>query len=78
MNLLGNPIFLLLAVILSGYLLRPDQTVDLFPRLLGHHLFGLAFGLAGYGLPPVLQSLEAFPFHLFRGPAGRAGASSIP
>ena len=57
MNLLGNPIFLLLAVILSGYLLGRIRLLTFSLGSSAIIFSGLAFGLAGYGLPPVLQSL---------------------
>ena len=57
MDLLGNPIFLLLAVILSGSLLGRIRLLTFSLGSSAIIFSGLAFGLAGYGLPPVLQSL---------------------
>ncbi|NCD25949.1 MAG: transporter [Deltaproteobacteria bacterium] len=57
MELLNNPIFVLLAVILSGHLLG---RIRLWSFSLGSSAIifsGLALGLAGFNLPPVLQSL---------------------
>ena len=57
MDLLNNPIFLLLAVILSGHILGK---VRLRTFSLGSSAIifsGLAFGLAGFSLPPAFQSL---------------------
>lgn len=57
MELLNNPIFLLLAVILSGHLLG---RIRLWSFSLGSSAIifsGLIFGLAGFSIPPVIQSL---------------------
>ena len=57
MALLHNPIFLLLAVILTGHLLGRVKILSFSLGSSAIIFSGLAFGLAGHGLPAVLQSL---------------------
>lgn len=56
-ELFNNPVFLLLAVILCGYGLGRIRLKTLSLGSAAIIFAGLAFGLADYGLPPVLQSL---------------------
>lgn len=62
MDLLSNPVFLLLAVILSGYLLGRIKLRGFSLGASGVVFSGLAFGLAGVSLPPVIQSLGLILF----------------
>ena len=57
MELLNNPIFLLLAVILSGHLLGRIRVWSFSLGSSAIIFSGLAFGLAGFSIPPVLQTL---------------------
>ena len=57
MELLHNPIFLLLAVILSGHLLGKVKILSFSLGSAGVIFTGLLAGLAGFSLPGVMQSL---------------------
>lgn len=62
MTLLQNPLFLLLAVILSGYLLGRIRLWTFSLDTSGIVFSGLLFGLAGFTLPGVFQSLGLILF----------------
>lgn len=57
MELVQNPVFLLLAVILSGHLLGKIRLWTLSLGSSGIVFSGLAFGLAGFSLPGIIQAL---------------------
>jgi len=62
MELLHNPLFLLLVVILSGHLLGMVRIFSFSLGSSGIVFTGLLFGFAGYSLPGVLQSLGLILF----------------
>lgn len=62
MHLFDNPIFLLLAVILSGHLLGRIRLKTFSLGSAGIIFSGLGFGLTGFLLPPVLQTLGLLLF----------------
>lgn len=62
MALLENPLFLLLAVILLGYLLGKIRLGSFSLDTSGIVFSGLAFGLAGFTLPNVIQNLGLILF----------------